>query len=59
VTFTTAFPDTNYTITVTGVDARQWSWSSKATTGFTISSNANQALTGNVDWQAIAIGEST
>jgi len=59
VTFTSAFPDTNYTITVTGVDARQWSWSSKATTGFTISSNANQALTGNVDWQAIAIGEST
>ena len=59
VTFTTAFPSTNYTIGVTGSDARQWSFSSKATTGFTINSNANGALSGNVDWQAGAIGEST
>jgi hypothetical protein len=59
VTFTTAFPSTNYTITVTGSDARQWSFSSKATSGFTINSNANGALSANVDWQAIAIGEST
>jgi len=58
VTFSTAFANTNYSISITGVDARQWSWSSKATTGFTISSNANGALTGNVDWQAMAIGES-
>lgn len=59
VTFGTAFASTAYSIKITGSDARIWSWSSKATTGFTISSNANQALTANVDWEATFNGEST
>jgi hypothetical protein len=59
VTFTTAFPNTSYSIIITGLDSRVWTYSSKATTGFTISTNANQALTGEVSWQAIANGETT
>lgn len=58
VTFSTAMPSTSYAITITGVDGRSWVFSNKTTSGFTISSQANQALTGNVDWQAILIGES-
>jgi hypothetical protein len=57
VTFTTAFPDTQYSITITGSDARNFVYSGKATTGFTIDTQANQALTGEVSWQAITIGE--
>jgi hypothetical protein len=53
----TAFPTTSYEIHVTGTDARTWSWESQTTEGFTINSNANQVLTGNVHWTAIAAGE--
>lgn len=58
VTFASPFSDVNYTITITGTDNRTWSWESKTVNGFIINSNANTALTGNVDWQAIKIGES-
>jgi hypothetical protein len=58
VTFTTAYPNTNYTISITGSDNRTFTYESKATTGFVINTNANTVLTGNVDWQTIAIGES-
>ena len=58
VTFSAAFASTAYAIMILGTDNRNWSWQSKATTGFTINSNANTALTGNVDWIAIATGES-
>ena len=57
VTFTTAFPDTNYSITVTGENSRTWTIESKTTTGFVINSNSTTALTGNTYWQAIAYGE--
>lgn len=59
VVFGTAFASTSYSIKISGADARVFSYSSKATTGFTISANANQALTGNVDWEAMMVGEST
>jgi hypothetical protein len=58
VTFTTAFSSTNYSIQITGSDNRTFTYSSKATTGFTINTNANTPLTGNVDWVAIEHGES-
>lgn len=54
LTFTTAMSDTNYNITITGEDVRGWSTESKTTTGFTINSNAGEALTGNVSWQVVA-----
>jgi hypothetical protein len=57
VVFSAAYPDTNYDIHITGVDARSWSYSSKATTGFTIETNANTALTGEVSWSATYNGE--
>lgn len=59
VTFGTAFASTAYSIQLTGADNRNFSWQTKATTGFTINANSATALTGNVDWIAIATGEST
>jgi hypothetical protein len=56
VTFGTAFPTTSYAISIKGVDNRGWTYESKATTGFTINSNANAALTGEVSWQAESNG---
>ncbi len=58
VTFTTAYPNTNYSITITGGNNRNYTYQSKATTGFTINTNANTALTADVDWQTIQYGES-
>jgi len=58
VTFTNTYPTTNYTIGITGSDNRVFTYESKTTTGFIINTNANAALTGNVDWQTIATGES-
>ncbi len=57
VTFTSAFPDTNYSIAITGADARSWTWESKASGSFVINSNSNTAPTGNTDWIAIYHGE--
>jgi len=59
VTFGTAFANTSYSITLTGLDDRSLSWQSKAAGSFVINTNSNVALTGNVDWQCIVIGEST
>jgi hypothetical protein len=53
VTFTTPLTSTAYTITITSANVRVWTFESKATTGFTINSNSNQTLTGEVDWQVI------
>jgi hypothetical protein len=53
VLFTTPLPSTDYTITITSADVRVWTFESKATTGFTINSNGNQVLSGEVHWQVI------
>lgn len=53
VLFTTPMPSTNYTITVTSADVRVWTFESKAMTGFTLNSNSNQVLSGEVHWQVI------
>lgn len=52
VTFGTGFADNNYSVLVSGTDVRSWSTQSKTANGFTINSNANQALTGSVHWLA-------
>lgn len=57
VTFTTAFPNTNYSVIVTGEDNRTWTVGSKTSSGFTINSNSSVALTGNTYWQASSYGE--
>lgn len=51
VTLEDAQPDANYTVTISGEDARTWSVESRTTTSFVINSNANTALTGQVHWQ--------
>lgn len=57
VVFTTAFPDTLYSVTVTGGDSRTWIVQNLTTSSFTINSNANQKPSNPVFWQAIAVGE--
>ena len=57
VTFSNNFSDTNYTISVIGVDSRVWSVESITNSGFVINANASQSLTGNVYWTATKNGE--
>jgi len=57
VTFTSAFPNTNYTVTVTGEDARIFTIQNKLAGGFEINTNSSVILSGNVYWQAISYGE--
>ena len=58
VTFSTAFPNTNYSISIIGGNARTFSFESKAVGSFVINANANAALTQDVLWTAINYGES-
>jgi len=58
VTFSSAFPSANYTITILGTaDGRGWTYESKAAGSFVINTNASAALSGEVSWQAIIVGE--
>jgi hypothetical protein len=59
VTFSAAFTDTNYGVTITGEDARSWTIESKIAGSFVINSNSNTGLSGNTFWHAIAYGETT
>lgn len=58
VTFTTAFADANYSVSIISTANRTWTISSVAAGSFVINANANTALTGNnVYWTAIQHGE--
>ena len=52
VVFTSAFPNTNYTVTVTGGDARVWTVESVTVNGFIINSNSNTGLLYPTYWIA-------
>lgn len=52
VRFDIPFVDTNYGIVVGGQDTRQWSIEEQTPEGFVINSNANQAITSSVFWNA-------
>ncbi len=52
ITFSTAFADANFSVSVIGIDSRSWSVESVSSSGFTINANANSALSGNVYWVA-------
>ena len=54
VTFNTAFPDTNYAVSIEGEDNRNWTFQTKLAGSFVMNANANLALVGDVDWAAIA-----
>lgn len=58
ISFTTSFPSANYSVSVTGEDSRAWSIENKSSTGFTINSNSDAALSGTTYWIAVAYGES-
>jgi len=57
VTFTSAYPNANYSITITGNVNRSFTWESKAANGFTINSNANTSFTEDVNWITMSYGE--
>lgn len=57
VTFSTPYSN-NYSISITGSDARTFTYESKTVNGFIINTNSNTSLTGDVDWQTIRNGES-
>lgn len=57
VVFGTAFASAGYTIAISGIDSRVWSYESKTSTGFTINANSNTSLTGEVSWTCINTGE--
>jgi hypothetical protein len=52
VSFTSAFPNTNYSVTVTGGDARVWTVESVTVNGFIINSNSNTGLLYSTYWIA-------
>ena len=52
VNFTSAFPNTNYSVTVTGGDARVWTVESVTVNGFIINSNSNTGLLYPTYWVA-------
>jgi len=52
VTFTSAFPSTNYSVTVTGGDARSWTVESVTVNGFIVNSNSNTGLLYSTYWIA-------
>ncbi len=57
VTFSTAFADANYSISVIGINGRTFTVESVAAGSFVINTGSNTALTGNVYWTAIKHGE--
>lgn len=59
VTFAVALPSATYSVKITGQDARTWTYETRTTGGFVINSNANQALTNDVSWEAIITGEAS
>jgi hypothetical protein len=52
VLFTSEFPNTNYSVTITGGDARVWTIESKTVSGFIINSNSNTGLLYSTSWIA-------
>jgi len=52
VSFTSAFPNTNYSVTITGGDARVWTVESVTVNGFIINSNSNTGLLYPTYWIA-------
>jgi len=52
ITLPFSFPNTNYSVSFSGVDSRVFTYESLTTTTFVINANANLPLTGDVKWIA-------
>lgn len=60
VAFSTAFPDTNYSVSMaSSTDSRSWLAENIVAGGFDINAQANRAIMGMVMWTAEHNGEST
>lgn len=59
VTVSPPFTTTNYTVVLSGEDARIWTVESKSINSFTINSNSDESLTGEVSWQASGVQDTT
>jgi len=57
VVFDEAFASISYSIVITGVDSRSFTYESKTVNGFIINTNADGDLSGEVSWIATPIGE--
>jgi hypothetical protein len=57
VTFSTAFTNANYSMSIVGINGRTWVVESVAAGSFVINTGSNTALTGNVYWTAVKHGE--
>lgn len=57
VVFATPFVDANFALALSGTDGRDYTYESKTPSGFTINSNAATAISGEVSWTAMTIGE--
>lgn len=58
VVFTTPYPNTNYSVSISANVNRTFTWESKTVNGFTINTNSNTSFTENVDWVTTQHGES-
>lgn len=56
VNFSTAYA-TEYSVIAFGTESRSWSYENKSSEGFTINTNANTAISGEVSWMTSPIGE--
>ncbi len=52
VSFSPAFPNSNYSVVITGGDARSWTVENKTSSSFVINSNSNTSLNNSVYWIA-------
>ena len=59
VVFASAYADAAYAIHIASTDGRTFVYASKTSAGFTISAQANQAITGEVSWTCTKSGEAS
>lgn len=57
VVFATPFSSLNYTVSFEGHDGRAWQIEDQTASGFVINSDAAQAVSGEVHWQAIEVND--
>lgn len=57
VVFTTPYSDDQYSIMLTGVDSRSFTFENKTANGFDINTNADAALSGDVNYLCAPLGE--
>lgn len=57
INFATPYPDATYAIAISGQASRSYTYESKTASGFTINSNANAVIVGEVSYITTAAGE--